>query len=121
MGLGDSMIRTIGIACLLSMALAGHALARCEIPTISGSASQMSGAGFMYVDSGEACRIGAIRSQGAHMGLTVTQRPAHGTARANGDGVVYQSRRGYRGADSFTFVHRGANFVRTIQMTVTVR
>src|SRR5262245_26473300 len=112
------MTRTIGIACLLSMALAGHAFARCEIPTISGSAAQTSAAGFMYVDSGTPCQISIITSQAPTVSLKVSQRPAHGTTKVSTAGVVYQSRPGYRGKDGFTFVHTGPGFVRTIQMTV---
>jgi hypothetical protein len=103
------------------MLLVSHAAAKCEIPTISGAAAQTSAVGFMYVDSGEPCRIGVLTSQAPSRSLSITQRASNGSARISGHGVEYRSRRGFKGKDSFTFVHHGSGFVRTIQMNVIVR
>lgn len=76
----------------------------CDMPWNSFSSKVNT---WMKVQSGKPCEIW-FRTSGPIYDVQITKRPAHGTARI-GDAkkVIYQSRSGYTGADSFTYVYSG--------------
>ena len=64
----------------------------------------------MHVGSGKPCPI-MLRTGGrsTFSAIAVSAPPRNGTARPNGSsGVVYQSKPGYKGADSFAFTITGS-------------
>ena len=62
---------------------------------------------WMKVQSGKPCEIW-FRSLGPMHDIQITKRPAHGTV-SIGDAkkVIYRSRPGYTGSDSFSYVYSG--------------
>ena len=80
----------------------------------------------MTVSSGTPCRIKLKRSRGPTYSAHIVQRPSHGTATVDSsDRIVYRSRPGYVGGDSFTYARRGetqagAPTTRTVRISVTV-
>ena len=80
----------------------------------------------MAARSGQPCSMPLITGGRASYSGIVISRPARsGTARADSSGVTYQSKPGYRGADSFAFTVSGTNpHVRgrtTVEVRVTVQ
>jgi hypothetical protein len=76
----------------------------CDMPWMPFSAKARS---WMKVQSGKPCEIW-FRSSGPTHSVQITKRPAHGTVSIGSvNKVIYQSRPGYTGADSFTYVYSG--------------
>lgn len=76
----------------------------------------------MLARSGEPCSMPLITGGRASYSGIVISRPARGgTARAGSSGVTYQSKPGYKGADSFAFTVSGATPFGSGQTTVEVR
>jgi len=76
----------------------------------------------MTVRSGQPCSMPLITGGRASYSGIVISRPARGgTARADSSGVTYQSKPGFKGADSFAFTVSGTTPFRTGSTTVVVR
>ncbi len=76
----------------------------------------------MQVRSGQPCSMPLITGGRASYSGIVISRPARsGTARAGSSGVTYQSKPGYKGADSFAFTVSGTNRFVSGRTTVEVR
>jgi hypothetical protein len=76
----------------------------------------------MMARSGEPCSIPLITGGRASYSGIVISRPARGgRARADSSGVTYQSKPGFKGADSFAFTVSGTTPFRTGSTTVEVR
>jgi hypothetical protein len=75
----------------------------------------------MQARSGQPCSMPLITGGRASYSGIVISRPARGgTARADSSGVTYQSKPGYKGADSFAFTVSGTTPIRTGRTTVEV-
>jgi len=80
----------------------------------------------MSAGSGQRCGF-SLSAGGSTVinGLRIVERPKHGTAFAGSTGVGYQSRPGYRGADTFEFAvighGRSGSDPATIRVDVTVQ
>jgi hypothetical protein len=120
-----TMTRALGLGCLLSVAFAAAASARCSVPYIPTFNNQAVD-GRMTVSSGDRCAIRLRHSSGPTHSAAIVQRPSHGTVVIEPlNRIVYRSRAGYAGNDSFTYARRGFDFnntpvVRTIRVSVRV-
>jgi hypothetical protein len=118
-------MRTLGLACLMLVAWGVEADARCSVPFIRTFDNQAVD-GRMTVSSGAACPIKLKYSAGPTYSAHIVQRPSQGTATVDGSNrIVYRSRPGFVGSDSFTYARsgegRGGNAVRrTVRVAVTV-
>src|SRR5438128_1283871 len=80
----------------------------------------------MTVGSGKPCAI-PLRAgaRSTFSGVSISAPARNGTARAGSTGVTYQSKPGYKGADSFAFTVSGTNTrgpgKSTVQLTVNVQ
>lgn len=98
----------------------------CSVPIIRTFDNQVS-RGTMTVRSGRPCAIHLRSSSGPMFSVNVVQRPGHGSVRAGGlASVVYQSRAGFVGRDTFTYARQGqtlsgAPSTRTVIVAVYVR
>jgi hypothetical protein len=117
--------KALGLACLMLVAGGAEAGARCLVPTIHAINNQTVD-GSMTVSSGAPCRIKLKTSSGPTHGAHIVQRPSQGTATIDGRNIiVYRSRSGFVGGDSFTYARtgegRGGDAVtRTVRVAVTV-
>jgi hypothetical protein len=119
------MTKTFAAACLILIALAVDASARCSVPYIRTFNNQTVD-GRMTVSSGDRCSIKLKRSTGPTFSVDIVQRPAHGTVVIEAPHrVIYRSRAGYVGSDAFTYARRGLDInnnksVRTVRVSVSV-
>ena len=119
------MIRMLGLVCLAMVACCAEASARCSVPRFSLFANQTVD-GHMTVNSGATCGIKLKRSSGPTYGAHIVQRASNGTVTVDGSHrIVYRSRAGYVGSDSFTYAYTGETRVgnaatRTVRISVTV-
>ena len=80
----------------------------------------------MLANSGKPCTIN-LSTGGRHSfsAIVISAQARNGTARASASGVTYQSKPGYQGADSFTFMMTGSDpsgsGTSSIQVGVTVQ
>jgi hypothetical protein len=118
------MMRVSGLAVLLLLAFSAEAAANCSVPRFRTMVNQTVD-GFMAADSGKPCGV-HFHAAGPRFSVAILQRPSHGTVQIGGVGsVIYRSKSGYAGSDSFTFERRGlttlgAPAVTTTRMAVTV-
>lgn len=118
-------MRTIALVCLVLFACCAEASARCSVPRISTFANQTVD-GHMTVSSGASCRIKLKHSSGPTYGAHIVQRASNGTVTVDSSNrIVYRSRAGYVGSDSFTYARTGETRVgnastRTVRISVTV-
>ena len=118
-------MRTIAIASLALIACCAEAGARCSVPLIRTFDNQ-SADGRMTVSSGAPCSIKLKYSLGPTYGAHIVQRASNGTVAVDGSNrIVYRSRAGYVGSDSFTYARTGESRVgeavaRTVRISVTV-
>lgn len=83
--------------------------------------------GTMTVKSGKTCSIPVAWSAGPMLSAKIVQRPTNGLVSIAGSNrIVYRSRPGFSGRDSFTYSRSGTDTrnnanVRTVQIVVTVR
>lgn len=95
-------MRKFLLAAGLIMFCADAALA-CDMPWMTGGARRS----WMKVQSGKPCEI-SFRSSGPIHSVQVVKRPAHGTVSIGSvNKVIYQSRPGYTGSDSFSYAYIG--------------
>jgi hypothetical protein len=82
--------------------------------------------GHMTVNSGARCSIKLKHSAGPTYGAHIVQCASNGTVTVDGrNRIVYRSRAGYVGSDSFTYARTGESRVgeavaRTVSISVTV-
>jgi Bacterial Ig domain len=118
-------MRTTALVCLVLIACSTEASARCSVPRISTFNNQTVD-GHMTVSSGALCSIRLKSSSGPTYGAHIVQRASNGTVAVDGSNrVVYRSRPGYVGSDSFTYARTGESRVgdavtRTVRISVTV-
>jgi hypothetical protein len=119
-----TMMKALGVATLMLLALSGQAAANCAVPRFRTFANQTVD-GFMAADSGRPCAV-HFHAAGPRFSVDILQRPSHGTVQIGTIGsVIYRSKVGYAGNDSFTFERRGltslgAPAVTTTRMAVMV-
>jgi hypothetical protein len=119
------MTRMLGHICLLLFACSAEASARCSVPLIR-SFNNQSVDGHMTVNSGASCAIKLKYSRGPTYGAHIVQRASNGTVAVDGSNrIVYRSRAGYVGSDSFTYSRTGEStggnaVTRTVRIHVTV-
>jgi hypothetical protein len=120
------MTKVVGLAVLMLLGAGMEAALACSVPRIRTLENQAVD-GAMAARSGKPCRIRFLRSSGPMHGVEIVQRPSNGTVRVGGrDSVIYTSRPGFVGSDSFTYARRGLNrgnqpVTRTVRVAVTVR
>jgi hypothetical protein len=113
--------------CLLLVALTtgAQAASSCSVPrfrTLYGQTVD----GYMTVKSGRRCSVTMTSSRGPTDDVRILARPAHGNVHVEGPHrVVYQSRAGYVGGDSFTYARHGLDTrnnpaTRTVRVVVSV-
>jgi hypothetical protein len=118
-------MRTIALVCLVSIACCAEASARCSVPRIS-TFNDQTVDGHMTVNSGASCSIMLKSSRGPTYGAHIVQRASNGTVAVDGSNrIVYRSRAGYVGSDSFTYARTGEStagnaVTRTVRISVTV-
>jgi hypothetical protein len=116
--------------CVLAGALSGLVFtafeaSACHVPFIR-AVNNGTAHGTMTVSSGKPCTI-RFRSSGPMFHVNIVQAPRHGTVRtAEVASVIYQSRSGFVGDDTFSYARRGlttrgAPTTRTIKVAVSVR
>jgi hypothetical protein len=122
---GMSVMKVIAFTCLVLMACSAQASARCSVPRIH-SFNNQTVDGHMTVSSGASCSIKLKRSGGPTYGAHIVERASNGAVTVDGSNrIVYRSRAGYVGSDSFTFARTGESRVgnavtRTVRVSVTV-
>ena len=116
--------RSLGLIVLLAVCSV-EASARCSVPRIHMFYDQTVD-GHMTVSSGARCSIKLKRSRGPTDGAHIVRRAANGTVAVDGsNNIVYRSRAGYVGSDSFTYARTGESrggdaVTRTVRIQVTV-
>lgn len=119
------MIKVLGLTCLVLAAWCAEASARCSVPRINTFNNQAVD-GQMTVNSGARCSIKLKHSAGPTYGAHIVQRASNGTVTVDGrNRIVYRSRAGYVGSDSFTYARTGESrggdaVTRTVRIQVTV-
>ena len=117
--------RMLGVACVLLFALSAEASALCSVPRISTFNNQAVD-GHMTVNSGGTCRIKLRHSAGPTYGAHIVQRASNGSVTVDGSNrIVYRSRAGFVGSDSFTYARTGESrggdaVTRTVRVSVRV-
>jgi len=120
------MIRLVGCLCLWFLAIAAPAVAAsgCSVPFIRTFDNQTV-QGTMYAVSGRRCSIILLRSRGPIYTTRVVAQPKNGRVAVSGNRIVYMSRTGYSGDDSFTYARQGMDTInrpitRTVEVNVKV-
>jgi len=119
------MTRAVVLSCLFLLALGVETSARCSVPRISTFNNQTVD-GRMTVNSGARCAIKLKHSRGPTYGAHIVQRASNGTVTVDGTNrIVYWSRPGYVGSDSFTYARTGEStggdaVTRTVRVHVNV-
>src|SRR5262245_1900089 len=120
-----SMTKAMALTCLVLMAFSAEASARCSVLRIATFENQTVD-GHMTVSSGLPCSIKLKHSRGPTYGAHIVQRASNGSVTVDGrNRIVYRSRAGYIGSDSFAYARagesRGGNAVtRTVRIQVNV-
>jgi hypothetical protein len=116
----------IGSILLVVLATAAaEASPNCSVPRFRTLAGQTVD-GYMSVKSGKRCAIIMRSSRGPTFGVRILARAAHGGVHVEGmHRVVYQSRAGFAGADTFTYSRYGLDTAnrqvsRAVRVIVTV-
>jgi hypothetical protein len=119
------MTKVLALTCLALTTWCAEASARCSVPRIH-TFNNQSVDGRMTVNSGARCSIKLKHSGGPTYGAHIVQRAASGTVTVDGSNrIVYRSRTGYVGSDSFTYARTGESRVgdavtRTVRIHVNV-
>jgi hypothetical protein len=114
-----------GFGCLLLISCSAEASAGCTVPLIRTLENQTVD-GLMFVSSGAPCSIHLKSSSGPISGAHIVQSASNGTVTVDGrNRIVYRSRAGYVGSDSFTYARTGESklgnaVTRTVRVSVTV-
>ena len=120
------MFRTFIVASLLTGCGLASAQAQCavqpwSIPYLGSNTSTT-----MAAASGQPCQIyPSVGGSGVMTGIAISAPASNGTASASSDVIVYQSRPGFTGQDSFTFTITGngpgGSGTSAVQVGVTVQ
>jgi hypothetical protein len=119
------MRRASSLVCLFLIAWSVEAHARCLAQHVPFYPDQTVDTQ-MTVSSGAPCGWGLGGSDGPIYSTHIVQRPSHGTAYVpGGHRVIYRSRPGYVGSDSFTYQlrgesHAGVPVAYTVRVSVNV-
>jgi hypothetical protein len=119
------MTKSLGLVCIIILALGAEASARCSVPYIREFNNQTVD-GRMTVSSGDRCSIRLRNSTGPTFSAEIVQRPSNGTVIVEAPHrFIYRSRPGYVGNDTFTYARQGLDTrnnkaVRTVRVQVTV-
>jgi hypothetical protein len=119
------MAKMLPFSCLLLLGLSVQAEARCSGPFIRTFDNQTVD-GHVTVNSGASCNIRLRNSPGPMFSAEIVQRPSNGSVSVGGSNrIVYRSRAGFVGTDTFSYARRGQNtagssVVRTVRISVTV-
>src|SRR6266850_2975960 len=119
------MIRVVGFVCFFVAAFIAESADACSVPNGTELANQTT-AGRMTVRTGKPCGVRMIFSRGPTYSVEIAQRPRNGTTTVDPPHrIVYRSRPGFVGSDTFTYVRRGLDtqnnpVVRTVEFAVTV-
>ena len=119
------MAKAVGIACLLLVACGVDAAARCSGPSVQLFDNQTVER-HITVDSGKPCRMRFGGSSGPMYSVEIPQRPTNGTVRIGEvHSVIYTSRRGFVGSDTFVYARvgltkAGTPTTRSVRVSVTV-
>lgn len=120
------MIKIASLAALAVFVASVGTASACSVPFIRTLDNQTVD-GSMTVRSGKNCRIVLARSHGPIYSAHIVQKPSNGTAQIDGGNrVIYKSRAGFVGSDSFTYARRGLDtrnnpVTRTVRIVVRVR
>jgi hypothetical protein len=121
-----NVLRIAAFACLVLVAVGTQIASACSVPRIRTLDNQTVD-GFMAARSGKPCGIVLRRSPGPIDRAEIAGRPSNGTVQISATNrIVYRSRPGFIGSDSFTYVRRGLDarnsaVTRTVRIAVTVR
>ena len=118
------VMRTSGA--LVFLLLAGSQAEACRVPFIR-TLDNQTVSGTMTAQSGKPCSIVLRTTLGPMLSAHIVERPTNGSASLGaGNRVIYRSRPGYTGTDSFAYARTGTNrhnekVVRTVRIAVQVR
>lgn len=116
-------LHTALLAAVILFIGSAEAFAVCRLPFFR-TPNGGTGEGTMTVSSGEQCKFGTYPLNSDS--ISFSQRPRNGTVTIPSAGIiVYQSRKGFVGEDSFSYTHSGyddfrTKVVRRARVTVTV-
>ena len=119
------MARGLNCALLILMMTGVQAAPNCSVPRIRTLNGQTVD-GTMTVKSGKRCSIVMRNSRGPTFDVRIVTQPSYGGIRIEAPHrIVYQSRTGFVGDDSFTYARRGFDtrnnpVTRTVRIAVTV-
>jgi Bacterial Ig domain len=119
------MTRALALAVLMLLGVGIETTLACSVPYIPTLANQTV-EGVMTARSGKPCSIRFTRSTGPMHSVDIVQRPSNGTVRVGAmDSVIYTSRAGFVGNDTFTYARRGLTTgghpaTRTVRIAVRV-
>jgi len=118
-------MRALGLAFLILIGTAVESARACVVPFIR-TLNNQTVDGSMTVGSGKPCSIVLQRSGGPTDRVEIVQRPSSGTVTiGGGTRVIYRSRPGFVGRDSFVYARHGRDtgnnpVTRTVRIAVTV-
>jgi hypothetical protein len=119
------MIRVAASVCLVFIAIGAESARACSVPFIRTLANQTVD-GFMTTRSGRPCGIVLRRSPGPTHSAEIVARPSNGSVAVSpGNRIVYRSRAGFVGSDTFAYARRGLDtrnnpITRTVRISVKV-
>ena len=96
----------------------------CRVPSIR-TLDNQTVTGHMFAKSGRGCSIIVRNTRGPIFSTALVSNARNGTVVVSGGRVVYTSRAGFVGDDTFTYARRGLNdrnepIVRTVSVAVNV-
>jgi hypothetical protein len=119
------VLKQAGVACVLLVAVATQSASACSVPRICTLGNQTVD-GFMTTRSGKPCGIVLKRSPGPTHSADIVAQPSNGSVHVTGKNrIVYRSRPGFVGSDTFSYARRGLDtrnnpVTRTVRIAVTV-
>ena len=120
------MIRLVGCLCLWWLAISAPVAAApgCVVPFIR-TLDNQTVQGTMYAVSGRRCSIVVARSPGPIYTTRLVAQAKNGRVSVSGNRIVYMSKPGYSGDDSFVYARQGTDTInrpitRTVEVNVKV-
>lgn len=103
------------LAAAVAMAWAGEAAAACSHENFTGNPNAVTSYR-MQVTSGDRCGVRHVTRRYSKSEqrvfptsrITLNSRPQHGTVSIEGSRVIYASKKGYKGSDTFTYTTQTA-------------
>ena len=124
MASGRRVLKT-AVGALAALVLSGEPSMACSVPIIPTFAGHTV-TGSMTVKSGRPCSVALRSSRGPMHTASIVERPASGSISVGmANRIVYRSRPGFVGSDSFTYSRQGQDtqgraVVRNVRMQVRV-